>query len=102
MSPNSRMGKFGLCVFVAALFSLTSSSAQNWIQLAPAGTPPPSVGPGAFDTVDDQMIVFGGDIFTIWVLSNANGLGRTPQWSHFATLADPAHGFPQSGGPSAV
>jgi len=45
------------------------------------------------------MIVFGansGGGYTneVWVLTNANGLGGTPQWLKLAPIPDPGNGFP--------
>ena len=90
-----------LAVTIACLN--TPCAAQSWIQLAPVGTPPPNIFLGVFDAATDRMVVLGGDQpHIVWVLSNANGLGGTPQWLPFSTVADPAQGFPPSKGPSAV
>ena len=70
-------------------------STPNWSQLFPTGGPPPSGvsfpgregSTGVYDSTTNRMIVFGGvacDPCTskndVWVLTNANGLGGTPQW----------------------
>jgi hypothetical protein len=107
MSLSSRMTKIALCVFVAALFSLTSAWAQNWIQLAPVGTPPPAGGGvGGLDQINNRMVIVypNGDPQTSWVLTNADGLGGTPVWLSFVTLPDPVNGSAPSRGelPTAV
>lgn len=62
-----------------------------WTQLAPSGSPPagrsfPSVD---YDPVTNRLIVFGGNqselsplgfFNDVWVLTNANGQGGTPEW----------------------
>lgn len=78
----------------------------NWSQLFPTGGPPPSgvsfpgreLATGVYDSIANRMIVFGGgacDPCTtkndVWVLTNANGLGGTPQWLQlFPTGGPPA------------
>ena len=67
----------------------------GWIQLFPLGTFPPSgvSQPGRegsasiYDSVTNRMILFGGGVCDpcdqrndVWVLTEANGLGATPQW----------------------
>ncbi len=71
-----------------------------WIQLLPSGQlPEPRSGHSAvYDTASNRMIVFGGCEFgctplappTVWVLTNANGLGGTPAWIQLQTGAGPA------------
>jgi hypothetical protein len=60
-----------------------------WVELFPSGTPPtPRASHGAaYDPGTNRMIVFGGQKVNVgpqfndvWVLTNANGLGGTPQW----------------------
>lgn len=73
---------------------LTNANGQGgtpeWIPLLPAGTlPAPREGQAAFYRPGmNQMLIFdGGDngIMSVpndmWLLSNANGLGSTPEWS---------------------
>lgn len=63
-----------------------------WIPLKPVGTPPPSreAHTAIYDPATNRMVVFGGTNLTgscagaiddLWVLSNANGLGGTPEWT---------------------
>ncbi len=78
----------------------------NWSQLFPIGGPPTSgvsfpgreVSTAVYDSITNRMIVFGGaacDPCTakndVWVLTNANGLGGTPEWLElFPTGGPPA------------
>src|SRR5258708_5847302 len=92
-----------LLIFVTSV----GAAAQTWIQLAPAGTPPPAgAGVGALDQTKDRMIIVypNGNPQTSWVLTNADGLGGTPQWLSFVTLPDPVYGPAPSRGelPTAV
>lgn len=108
---NSRMIVFGGCSFTGVLCSeylndvwvLTNANgiggSPTWIQLSPTGTPPaPRWGhAAAYDAVNNRMIVFGGDnqsvIFSdTWVLSNANGLGGNPTWTHLSPSGGPPEG----------
>ncbi len=66
-----------------------SGGAPVWTQLAPSGAlPPPKTDASAvFDQSSNRLIVFAGytttsvvDMNDVWVLTNANGLGGTPQW----------------------
>ena len=67
----------------------------NWIELFPTGTFPPSgvSDPGRegsasiYDPVTNRMILFGGGVCDpcatrndVWVLTEANGMGATPEW----------------------
>jgi len=61
--------------------------APQWIQLSPTGTAPSPRGgiEGVYDTNTNRMITFGGvtangQVNEAWVLTNANGLGGTPQF----------------------
>jgi len=68
-----------------------------WTQLSPAGTlPGPRDGHSAvYDVATNRMIVFGGadacGVYynDVWVLSNANGLGGMPAWTHLAVTGTP-------------
>ena len=81
-----------------------------WKQLAPGGTPPLGawLASAVYDPGSNTMTVFGGenssgtaDTNGVWTLSNANGLGGTPQWTNI--VADSAAGSPaQRSGHSAV
>jgi hypothetical protein len=71
----------------------------TWTQLSPSGTAPsPRESSSAiYDPTTNSLIVFGGDAGStpfgdMWILSNANGTGGTPTWSHFN---------PSNNGPSA-
>ena len=62
-----------------------------WIQLSPTGGPPPkrTADRSVYDPATNRMIVFGGGadsgysvVFNdLWVLSNADGTGGTPNWT---------------------
>jgi hypothetical protein len=83
---------------------LTNSNGLNgapkWIQLSPAGGPPPNRGNhfAVYDTNSNRMMIFGGCgggclpiLNDVWVLTNANGLGGTPTWIQlFPTGGPPA------------
>lgn len=69
------------------------SGPPTWIQLFPTGGFPVPISrtdlKTAYDTANNRLIVFGGANWTanpftplndVWVLTNANGLGGTPQW----------------------
>jgi hypothetical protein len=71
------------------------SATPNWIQLFPSGAFPPSgrSQPGRegsasiYDPVTNRMILFGGGVCDpcatrndVWALTEANGLGATPEW----------------------
>jgi len=91
-----------LAVLVYAGTSLAAAriaGAQSWTELSPAGVAGPleSTIPEArgfhgtsavFDPTTDSLIVFGGRSSTqanlndVWLLSGANGLAGTPQWSN--------------------
>ena len=81
---------------LAVLLMLFTSHAfsQVWTQLAPVGTPPPTVGLAGFDAANNRMVALAQDPLHVWVLTNANGLGAIPQWLSFATLPDTGSGFP--------
>jgi hypothetical protein len=60
----------------------------GWIQFSPSGTPPSArYGHSAvYDATNNRMIVYGGYtgrtyVGDTWVLSNANGVGGTPNWT---------------------
>jgi hypothetical protein len=61
-----------------------------WIELQPTGTAPEDNGASTavYDAPANQLIVYGGcsascgsPLSTVYVLTNANGLGGTPAWS---------------------
>ena len=58
-----------------------------WTQLQPATSPPARSNAAAvYDPSQNELVVFGGTapsgfLGDTWVLSHANGIGGTPQWS---------------------
>jgi hypothetical protein len=77
----------------------------TWIHLFPTGTPPgPRQGHQAvYDPNTNSMIVWAGqngggapcapDAYSdVWVLSNANGIGGTPQWTRLLPTGGPPAG----------
>jgi hypothetical protein len=71
----------------------SAAAGQEWIQLHPEGTPPTprSCHTTVYDWKSNRLIVFGGLRSTnvddpnqylndLWVLTNANGVGGTPEW----------------------
>jgi len=107
-SANNRMIIFGGANASQTFSDVWALSNANglggtpiWTQLSPGGSAPKGVyAPSAvYDPVNNIMTVFGGEnvarnAFTngVWTLSNANGLGGTPQWTNI--LADGAAGSP--------
>jgi hypothetical protein len=69
----------------------------QWVQLNPVGMPPGErhyMG-SAYDPVSNRLIVHGGGDCTgsfddLWVLTNANGMGGTPQWIQMNPPAGPS------------
>lgn len=75
--------------------------AQEWIKLVPTGPNGFPASRGAhsavYDPTSNRLIVFGGGQFNgsvystlfndVWVLTNANGLGGTPEWIPLAPAA---------------
>ena len=57
----------------------------QWIQLSPGGVLPTArtLHSAVYDPSSNTMIIFGGNLYLndTWVLTSANGLGGTPQWS---------------------
>jgi hypothetical protein len=77
----------------------------TWTQLFPTGGPPPERQghQAVYDPTTNSMIVWAGqdgggsacppDIYSdVWVLSNANGLGGTPNWTQLTTTGGPPPG----------
>jgi len=73
----------------------------TWTHLLPAGGPPEGQDSATvvYDTNDNLLIAFAGtmpgfatDANSVWVLSNANGLGGTPVWKKI--VANGAAGSP--------
>jgi N-acetylneuraminic acid mutarotase len=76
---------------VWVLSDADGTGTPTWTQLQPIGTPPSPMGLHAavYDEATNRMIVYGGDrsigncfnaVNDTWVLTNANGLGGTPEW----------------------
>ena len=68
-----------------------AGGSPTWNQLATTGTPPQARLYDAvlYDSTRKRLIVHGGcpghcapGLADTWILSDANGLGNTPQWSH--------------------
>jgi hypothetical protein len=111
-SGNNRMIVFGgnLAFFgtdqndVWVLTDANGIGAPSWVRLFPTGTPPSprESAEAVYDPTTNRMIVFGGaqfpNLFTsiefndVWVLTNANGLGGTPQWSQLTPVGTPPSG----------
>lgn len=73
----------------------------HWTQLFPSGTPPaPRTGHSmSYDLVQNRVVIIGGASFIsgsffndVWTLTNANGLGGTPQWVQLAPTGGPPAG----------
>ncbi len=85
-------GLLAYLLFVLAVAS--QASAQAWIELSPIGSPPnPVYLPKAvhYDAANNRLIAFfpgnpphnvntAGNGNEVWILTNANGFGGTPQW----------------------
>jgi len=99
-SANSRLIVFGGCAFSGQyctavqndVWVLSNANGVNgtptWTQLAPTGTLPSARWghAAAYDPINNRMIIYGGDNLNVtfgdtWVLSNANGIGGTPNWT---------------------
>lgn len=70
-----------------------------WQQLAPAGAAPPArhAHGQSYDPASNRLIVFGGcaggcfpTLNDVWVLTNANGMGGTPEWINLSPPGGPA------------
>lgn len=82
-----------------------TNGGSQWTQLSPSGGPPPGteLGTAVYDSASDRMTVYGGLISCCnppssnqtWTLTNANGVGGTPQWVLLSTngAATPTWGF---------
>src|SRR5215211_342087 len=79
-----------------------SAGAQTWTQHAPNGGPPPSRCYGAttvYAPSSNRLILFGGracpggspagSLNDVWIMTNANGTGGTPQWLALSTAGLP-------------
>lgn len=74
-----------------------------WTQLFPTGGPPAArqAHQAAYDPTTNSMIVWAGQngggnacgtFSDVWVLSHANGLGGTPNWTQLSTTGGPPPG----------
>jgi RHS repeat-associated protein len=89
--------------FLSDLWALTNANGTGgtpqWIKLTPSGPLPPAVRDGSlvYNSDSNQAILYEGDTDTspnilsneAWLLSNANGVGGTPQWSKLQPLGGP-------------
>ena len=73
---------------------------STWTQLAPTGGPPSprAVHSAVYDAVNNRMIVYAGDphlgfcfgaVNDVWVLTNADGTGGTPNWTQLSPTGGP-------------
>lgn len=104
-STNNRMIVFGgndvapCCGSTNDLWVLTNANGLGgspvWTQLSPSGGPPTvrASHSAVYDASTNRMIVFGGGsarLFNdVWVLSNADGLGGTPNWTQLSPTGGP-------------
>ena len=72
------------------------AATPQWTLLNPTGTAPSGRADhsAVYDPTTNRLIVFGGGTSTgfvndVWVLTNANGLGGTPQWTQLAPTGGP-------------
>jgi hypothetical protein len=76
------------------------SGTPTWVQLSPTGGPPAArvFHAAVYDQSDNRMIIFAGlgpgisTFSDVWVLSNANGLGGTPNWTQLSPTGGPPLG----------
>ncbi len=75
-----------------------TTGTPTWTQLATVGGPPstPHYPSAAYDPGSNRLMVFGGEVFgapvvsnQVWILTNANGTGGTPQWQLLNTVGTP-------------
>ena len=90
-------------VWVLTNAALEDASTPTWIRLNPQGGPPEAAyfSGAAYDTANARLIVFGGsdgssDSNAVWVLTNAHGLGDTPQWINTVPRNAPGSPSPRS------
>jgi len=66
-----------------------AAGTPSWIQLSPLGGPPlgRELQTVVYDPISNRIIIYGGcfancgyAMWDVWVLTNANGLGGTPEW----------------------
>lgn len=116
---NNRLIVFGGCAGACLpaandVWVLTNANGRQpglsvWMPLTTSGTPPSPrhAALAAYDEGTNRLIVFGGHngggsfggTFTdVWVLSNANGFGGTPQWTQLVAGGAHPGGYFASGG----
>lgn len=72
----------------------------TWIQLAPTGPAPSgrALASAVYDSASNRLVLFAGNpaigncfgaVNDVWVLSNANGLGGTPEWTQLSPSGAP-------------
>jgi parallel beta-helix repeat protein len=90
-------------VWVLTNAALEDASTPTWIRLSPQGGPPEAAyfSGAAYDTANARLIVFGGsdgsaDSNAVWVLTDAHGLGGTPQWINTVPRNAPGSPSPRS------
>ncbi len=74
-----------------------TTGTPEWLQLATRNTPAPHKGQaGAYDAPTNRLIVYGGCLGlctpldnSVYVLTNANGLGGTPTWQQLHPTGGP-------------
>jgi hypothetical protein len=113
-AANDRMIIFGGCMFGCTptlndVWVLTNAKGlgpgtPTWIQLSIPGAQPSGRQShrAAYDAASNRMIVFSGQngagtlgpnlFLDVWVLTNANGLGGTPQWTQLSPTGGPPPG----------
>jgi hypothetical protein len=95
-SPCSGTG-FLNDVWVLSNANATEGSPSTWTPLFPAGSPPAArlLHAAAYDAATNRMMIFGGGaaggllLSDVWVLSNANNLGGTPEWTQLSPTGTP-------------
>lgn len=96
---SNRMIIYGFIANPDQVWVLTNANGlggtPTWIQLSPLAVGPPKFDQATvYDPSSNSMIVFGGFAGTAltndtWVLSNANGLGGTPNWTQLSPSGGP-------------
>lgn len=96
---TSQCGSF--CVLYNDVWVLSNANGNDgtpvWNQLTPAGVLPPvrSAQAAVYDPTTNRMVIFGGgndginDLNDTWVLTNANGIGNSPEWIQLSPTGGP-------------
>ena len=80
---------------VSVLIDANGIGTPQWIMLAPTGPIPPLRGGASsavYDPLSNRLMVFGGlkttgEVYNdLWVLTHANGLGGTPEWTQLTPI----------------